>query len=147
MKKKTIICSVVVLVLFMFFYSASFGECPKGKSEIQLITPSGIQKSICIPDEALPGLENAADHSDGTIIPSSCPCWNADDIAYYESAGRLAYCTYVSPLLQCFTSDEAVLLEASKGEYYCENFLTSEFFKIDVDEWNACSGLVEKYLR
>jgi len=147
MKKKIIICSVVVLVLSMFFFSPSFAGCPEGKSEIQLITPSGIQKSICVADEALPGIENAADQSDGTIIPSSCPCWNADDIAYYESAGRLAYCTYVTPLLQCFTPDEKVLLEASKGDNYCANFLTNEDFKIDVDEWNACSGLVEKFLR
>jgi len=146
MKKKTIICSVVVLVLSMFFFSTSFAGCPEGKSEVQVTTPSGKQKVLCMPDQALPGLENAADHSDGTIIPSSCPCWNESDIAYYDSSGTLQYCEYDNDLLQCFSPEGKVLLEATKITY-CENFLTDKYFKIFDEQWNACYSLVEKFMR
>jgi hypothetical protein len=59
------------------------GECVEGKSPVQINLPNGMQKTICLNDSALPGLQNAADHSDGTIVPTTCPCWNETDMKYY----------------------------------------------------------------
>lgn len=146
MKKKTLIYNVFVLVLSMCFYSTSFGECPEGKSEIQLITPSGIQKSICVPDEAIPGIENAAENSEGTIIPSSCPCWNADDISYYETQRVIDFCTYSDGLLECLGPYGKPILEAYKVKY-CKNYVTEVELPIVDEEWNACTALVDKLLK
>jgi hypothetical protein len=54
--------------------------CPEGESEITIVTPSGKEKLLCIPDQAVAGLENAADHSQGTVIPAVCPCFTAADV-------------------------------------------------------------------
>jgi len=47
------------------------------------MTPSGITKTICVYDNAIPGIENAAEHSDRTIITAQCPCLDVWDGAPY----------------------------------------------------------------
>ena len=66
--KKLVVFSVIALALSMFIASVALAECPEGKSEVILVTPSGKIKTICVPDTALPGIENAAEHSPGTIV-------------------------------------------------------------------------------
>jgi hypothetical protein len=120
-------------------------ECPEGKSEVQLTTPNGRQKAICVPDDALPGIENAAEHSDGTIIPSSCPCWDETDIQYYLDNKILAYCEYDSALalLTCNDYDKLEVLVARK-DVSCENYVTQVTHdRLLTEQWNTCYKLVE----
>ena len=45
--------------------------CPAGKSEITILTPSGKMKVLCVSDKAVKGIENAADHSGGTVVTTA----------------------------------------------------------------------------
>jgi hypothetical protein len=59
----------------------AWAECPPGKTEITIITPSGKTKVLCVPDAALPGIENAAENSDATVIAAKCPCGTTEEFA------------------------------------------------------------------
>jgi len=117
--------------------------CPEGKAEVSINLPNGTQKMICIPDNALPGLQNAADHSDGTIVPNPCPCWTEDDISSYFSNKMIAKCWYDTStgILDCVDYNGVVLLEAKKIEY-CVNYVTKTEAKITSDQWDACASLI-----
>jgi hypothetical protein len=81
--KKLVVFSVIALALSVFVGSTALAECPEGKSEVILVTPSGKVKTLCVPEAALPGLENAAEHSAGTIIPDpdmACPCFTLEEV-------------------------------------------------------------------
>ena len=54
-------------------------ECPEGKSEVMLMTPSGKTKTICVSDNAIPGIENAAEHNAGFTLEPECPCMEVWD--------------------------------------------------------------------
>jgi hypothetical protein len=123
-------------------------SCPEGKSEIKITTPSGMEKTICVPDEAVPGIESAAEHADGTIIPSSCPCWDEDDIRYYLDSKILWYCKYDagSALLTCFDFDDLEVLAAEKDGACRNNITQVTHEELTTEQWNACSKLVEGLL-
>ena len=57
--KQTLLALLTVLV----GGSLAWAECPPNKESLTLITPSGISKTLCVPDQALRGLENAAENS------------------------------------------------------------------------------------
>ena len=148
LKKKYFIC--LVLIGFSIALAAlAFAQCPEGKSEIQLTTPKGIQKTICIPDNALPGVENAAEHSDGTIIPSSCPCWDEADLKYYLENKMLEYCHYDTDthILSCYDTEKLVILEAGKEKQYCINYVTQDKYALNDEQWNTCYKLTEGFLK
>lgn len=79
MSKKMFGTAVVVL-LVNALASTVWAECPEGKEPVDISTPSGITKTLCIPAAAVEGIENAAENSGGTIVASNCPCFSAEDI-------------------------------------------------------------------
>lgn len=124
-------------------------QCPDGKSEVQLTTPSGKNKTICISDAAIPGIENAADHSGGTIIPTTCPCWNEADIKYYAENKIMEYCKYLTGtgILECYDSIGGIVLDADKAGF-CTNHVTKvEYSKLTTDQWNSCYKLTDAFQR
>lgn len=64
---------VSYLLISCFIAQMAHAECPAGKSEVIVVTPSGNSKNICIAQQALPAIENAAN---GEVIQlaATCPC-------------------------------------------------------------------------
>ena len=104
--------------------SSAFAECPEGKIEITIVTPSGNAKTHCIAEAAKDGIENAGDNS-GTVAAATCPCFTPEEVeqtlmntpdwycqqtpgAYSDSLGA---CTWT----ECFEGDWFYLFEAMKG--------------------------------
>ena len=51
-----------------FAYSPSaYAQCPVGKVEVQVTTPSGITRILCLPGEAVENIEDTPDHGGGDI--------------------------------------------------------------------------------
>jgi len=65
--------------------------CDTGKAPITIITPSGKIRTMCVPNSAVPGIENAADNAPGTISPAQCPCFTEGEVATAISAGGGVY--------------------------------------------------------
>jgi len=79
--------AVISLVAIAIFASNAFAECPEGKEPVDITTPSGITKTLCIPAAAVQGIENAAEHSGGTIVASNCPCFSKEDVEAVAALG------------------------------------------------------------
>ncbi len=143
MKNIFLIILVSILCTSLVSTFALAGGCPEGKAEVSVNLPNGTQKIICMPDNALQGLANAADHSDSTIVPSPCPCWTQDDIRYYLENKMISKCWYdtTTSILECIDYNGLVVLEAKKIEY-CVNYVTKTQAQITSDQWNACALLI-----
>jgi len=142
---KTIFFEITLIITSLLFVVSAWGACPDGKSEIQLITPSGRVKFMCVPDAALPGLDNAADHSDGTIVPTGCPCWDEADIEYLLKNYLLDGCTKGDPA-QCYYGKDMLSLEISWVSNYCRNFITEYAWeKLDSEQYKACEVLISPF--
>ncbi len=87
-KRLKVVLGIVAIALAVALPASA--QCPEGKSEILIVTPSGRDKVRCVPDQALPGIENAADHSAGTVLPADCPCFTAEDLAARNADPGLA---------------------------------------------------------
>lgn len=83
-----------VMGIFMVVAMATsvWAECPQDKEPVEITTPSGITKTLCIPAAAVQGIETAAENSGGTIVASNCPCFSADDIAALDAIGEGLQC-------------------------------------------------------
>jgi len=75
-----IIGTVMGMLLVIALATIVVAECPEGREPIDISTPSGITKTLCIPAAAVKGIENAAENSGGTIVASDCPCFSLEDI-------------------------------------------------------------------
>jgi hypothetical protein len=156
MKTKNLFAIVIVLALSMFIASVALAECPEGKSEVILVTPSGKIKTICVPETALPGIENAAEHSAGNIVPASCPCLTVEEIQKLEDCslqngvpitcvddGTVVTCTCLcegcpnsAPFLTIDTYYQMVVNECGGG---CRAGFNEE-------EYDACMALIKAYM-
>lgn len=88
MRGKLVIGHILGLSLIVIFASAAFAQCPDDKEPVNITTPSGITKTLCIPAAAVQGIENAAEHSGGTIVASNCPCFSTEDIEALVALGE-----------------------------------------------------------
>jgi hypothetical protein len=65
-----------VVCLVVIGASVASAECPEGKSEMLLITPSGKEKVLCVSDNVVLGIENAAENSAIIVAEPVWPCWS-----------------------------------------------------------------------
>jgi hypothetical protein len=83
------------------------------------MTPKGVTKTICVSDNAIPGIENAAEHSDRVMIAPECPCLDVWD--GYPYPQETTHNGTVPPIPQTFeaancheiTDDEDALVDAN----------------------------------
>jgi len=97
MNTKIWIHTFMVVTLLLTGVSAAWAECKEGKSEVVLYTPSGNTNTLCVSDNALPGIENANErHKDKLDICEevTCPCWDAETL---ENLPDLVPDTNVNP--------------------------------------------------
>jgi hypothetical protein len=59
---------------------------------------SGITKTICVSDNALPGIENAAEHSGAIRVEATCPCLDVWDGAPYPEGTVVSETSSLYPL-------------------------------------------------
>lgn len=74
-------CTIIVLTSLLSGIGVAWAECPEGKSEVVLYTPSGNSNLLCVSDNAVPGIENANEHTKIDLCAEvSCPCWDAETL-------------------------------------------------------------------
>ena len=75
----------VVLVSMPLNTISAEMECSLGRTAVTMTNDkSGKTRVLCLPDQAVSGIENAADHS-AIEISASCPCWTEEDIKSYNT--------------------------------------------------------------
>ncbi len=73
--------TAIVVTLLLTGIGAAWAECPEGKSEVVLYTPSGKANMLCVSDNALPGIANANEHTTLDVCEEvTCPCWDAETL-------------------------------------------------------------------
>jgi len=94
--KKSIGCFMLILA-FVLFAPIVNAQCPAGKSPVTMVTPSGQTRTLCINDNAVQGIDNAADNSSTTVVTASCTkgCWTPIEVEYWSSKGELT-CSWVN---------------------------------------------------
>ena len=115
---KSYLRSAVLLIICLSTAIPVLAQCPKGKSEVIVMTPSGITKTICVSDNAIPGIENAAEHSGGLILPAECPCLDVWDGEPYP-AGTIQQGSVPPPSLPAIIPSDA-LCSFSSGHAHAE---------------------------
>lgn len=96
--------SIIGIVVFVFIILASsfaLAACPEGKSEVLILLPNGTETMLCLPDSESQGVDNVADQSEDSIVPSACPSSNDDDITYYMGKEMPSGCWFNTHTLQC----------------------------------------------
>ena len=98
--------------------------CPDGKSEVLLMTPSGITKTICVSDNAIPGIENAAEHNGGFTLEPECPCLDVWDGFPYPvgTVEELVDPSYPLPVLPDKFADGQTCYLRNDSDTYRLNF-------------------------
>lgn len=115
-----ITCTLTVFALSTFFAnSTSLAECKAGKFEVVVTTPSGKTKTICVSENALPGILNAAEHSAATF-DDFCPCFTLGQIegidGYRDDNGSpIPYECYLWEAQDPFEQDWARIGEDDHG--------------------------------
>lgn len=82
---KSYLRGAALLTVYVFAATQAWAQCPEGKTEVELVTPNGVTKTVCLADKARPGIENAPEHTPLTIIDVACPCLNVWDGAPYPA--------------------------------------------------------------
>lgn len=86
---------VVTLMVFVVVPATAKNVCRPGKAEVILLLPSGQSKTICVAESALPGLQNAGEHSSGKFVTTACPCFSESDVqAIFDNDDGLDDCAF-----------------------------------------------------
>jgi hypothetical protein len=65
-----------LLMICIFALHAVAAQCPEGKSEVTVVTPNGVSKTICVGSKAIEGLEAAQEYAPVDLPLSACPCFS-----------------------------------------------------------------------
>ena len=147
---------VFILAAVAMISSFSFAECPEGKNEVLMVTPSGIQKTLCVPDTAIKGIETAAEHSSSSIVTSSCLCWTQGDLDTITAANELP-CTieqnpYGEYLYSCLVNNNqyGIYLHYNyDGTITCKNYLVDPSVtskSLSSADYDTCASLLDPYV-
>jgi hypothetical protein len=154
MKKTSLILTIATCVLSLLMVSAAWAACTEGKQPVNITTPSGKAKTLCIPDAAVQGIENAAEHAGGTIVTANCTCWSQKEIqeliakydlscVYFESKDNIMCykdSTYSTLWYDLYPYDDKV-------SDICYNHLYGSNKIISFEESDACYALLEPYIK
>lgn len=130
--------------------SITNGICPEGKAPVEVTTPSGKSNTICVPNSALPGLENAGENATVTINPIGCPCFSTAEaealltgvtFTYYENQwdsypdGEIGACKTV--YIQAY--DPYIILGAgTRTNSPTQGCLTTDIIPVSIITPNGC---------
>ena len=90
------VVSLTTLLVACVLVTNVQAACPSSKVEVTVVLPSGQTKLLCIPEAALKGLENAAEHSPGRIVTNPCPCFSTEDVdAVAQQPQGVFYCDVI----------------------------------------------------
>ena len=147
----------ISLAAVAFGATSAFAECPDGKEPVNISTPSGITKTLCIPAAAVKGIETAAENSAGTIVTAECPCWTSSEINDLANRYPEFYCRDLVNSIRCDydpsyerTSNYALALKI-EGDYYTYSLCGNQDSGVIVEyltqeEVGGCASLVESYI-
>jgi len=155
MKRRNLVFLLLTLVVSVFISSEVLAECPEGKNPVQINTPSGKSKILCIPDAAVQGIENAAEHSGGTIVAATCPCWDDNELRTLDINYNMTCVDQDFPIQTTCKGTNykgAVIWLVSTAqaelENTCANYsrIDGAFkLKITQDELDACNASLQPY--
>jgi hypothetical protein len=101
---KSYLHSTALFLICVLTSISVLAECPEGKSEVLLTTPSGKTNTMCVSDTAILRIENAAEHSDRVMIAPECPCLDVWDGEPYPAGTD--YIGTASPLPETLGADD-----------------------------------------
>ena len=101
---KSYLHSTALFLICVLTSISVLAECPEGKSEVLLTTPSGKTNTMCVSDNAILGIENAAEHSVRVMIAPECPCLDVWDGEPYPAGTD--YIGTASPLPETLGADD-----------------------------------------
>ena len=154
--------TVMGILLVLTLTSIVAAECPKDKYPINVTTPSGIQKVLCVPAAAVDGLENAADHSAGTIVSAVCDCITPEELAVItqkygfscvSTIDKFGYVVRVEcdtdiPYSGTRTNTHIILYNGLHAQYECKDyFFSDDDFGFSADVFDACVALLAPYTK
>lgn len=155
---------VALLGIALGFSGVWAAGCPEGKFEVIMTTPSGNQKTMCVSNNAVQGIENAAEHSESILIPIDCDCWTRDDINAL-SANPSFYCEWKVPTepslclppgcpqktLYCYSDSQKfadLIMKTYDGSSsQCTNVKINVTATVKPDIEEACMSLLEGYIK
>ena len=160
--KKATTCFVTIMVLVVVANPVVHAQCPEGKQAVTMVTKSGIAKILCIPDNAVKGIENAAEHSSTTVVAAICPekCWSPKDLEFYSTKYDVQ-CEDVPPDsttkggIYCYVYDPVsgipiwkgpAFIAASESCSQCDNLGCFDPIPYKSDERDACVALLEPFM-
>ena len=154
MRGKLVIGLIISLTAISFGAISAFAECPEGKQPVNITTPSGNTKTLCIPDAAVQGIETAAENSGGTFVAAECPCWSSDDVndlvSNYPGFTCIENVNFVKCVYDPIDTFSYALALKIEGSYYGYSSCINQDLDPDViaeyisqEEVDACLALVE----
>jgi hypothetical protein len=165
MKKKLFVFLLATFAVSVFAASDVLAQCAEGKQAVEISTPSGKVKTLCIPDAAVQGIENAAEHSGGTIVAGQCPstCWSQDQIDVlntppfelkckqswdgYGDTGTSVTCAVHKSGVYSSTAFALYARDAEAGLHECKNYyFGSDNFDVNTSQSEACYALIQPFI-
>ena len=142
----------VVLVSMPLNTISAEMECSLGRTAVTMTNDkSGKTRVLCLPDQAVSGIENAADHS-AIEISASCPCWTEEEILKYDSTLPSVSCeTNTGDFgTTCYSIDpkDPKLITEVVGTYNngtnssCTNYVDPKKFNTTSLELKECEALL-----
>ncbi|MBI4681653.1 MAG: hypothetical protein HY757_00890 [Nitrospirae bacterium] len=152
MKRNVLFFSFIFLVSSVLFASQALAACAEGKFELLIQTPSGQQKTVCVPEAARQGIENAAEHADTTVIPVECSCWSLQQVKDFAANYDLTCVNDAKGGVTCY-KDKALytiifsIMPSTDKDNVCVNSLLAEKKIISLEESDACYAIIEPYVK
>ena len=150
MKKKTVL-SIIILVALAMIAQAAQAICPEGKSEVLVVTPTGTEKTLCVPALAIDGIENAAQNSAGAIVAGiQCPCWSPTELEEIAATDPGFYCSVSKKEKQCWLDDgngyaDLSLVMGGEGAGCVNNLTGNKLNGLTHETFDECSLLLSAY--
>jgi len=143
---------VATLMLAPLTVAFAGAECPEGRTAVTMTNEqSGKTRVLCLPDQALPGIENAADNS-SVEITAACPCWTAEELVLYDKKDPFTCvastvkgdagteCYYIND-----PTAEALITYSSDLGSSCKNDFEQQGTNISGLEFQECDTLLADY--
>ena len=143
--RKGIACMVCGLLLL--WSTASLAECASNKVAVTLVNPAGKIIELCLPDNAISGIEQGASNTGTQTILGHCPCFTQEEVEAVDGLvcqdiGEIKCSSNVGDY-GAFACDTDV--QICFREPYCESPSTGYINPPDItfEEQTACVEILE----
>jgi len=80
MKKQILLIGFITFCIPLLLSFSALAECNNGKIGVTIVNPAGKAIEICVPENAVPGIETGIENSGGSVVAAICPCFTQEDL-------------------------------------------------------------------